>query len=1036
MVTDDSIGKYVLTPKGLGRCISIENQSVAIEFIDVVGCDPVVETFPQQEVTNCDWRQFQEARTWVKQQTYGWLPGRFQGLLEQNLDIKIRGQYVTLPESNVLIRWDNELEDCEQALAQGMNDSKVFYEARMPVVENFVEQRNKCRGYTAALSAPVRIFPHQLNVLARVLGDPIRRFVLADEVGLGKTIEAGLIIRQLFLDDPHTYVVVAVPRLLKKQWTDELEKKLLLGDQFELGTLQVISFEEILTLDTSSIDMLVVDEAHQLTVNSDNREFFSKIENLVREIPGLLLLTATPLRGNADTFYDLLRLIDSVAYPDGGYEKFAERLAQREEEADNLELLVPETDPSLLKEVLKELEETYPTDNYLEILLRFVENSSEDNVDELSEKLRSIRDYLRETYRLSRRVIRNRRTEAVERGFKVSGRTFEFVNLEEPTRGLIDDFLEQWRLSLQNSDDEKDERDFRSGLEHALAGPEVFLDFISEKLEESPNLKGQLEQVGAGIRLRLAEEDSGMSKRWEYVVNACTEVHQRGKSRCVVFTSFASGAEHFVDLLRKRVGPNAVEHHLISDTLEGQELAVQRFLEGTSCRILVCDQSAEEGRNLQDSESIFHLDLPLSINRLEQRIGRTDRFRETGSSSAISITFNELSSGLVNGHLQLLSEAVGVFDGSVATLHHPLADLETEMQRDIFRKGISAFDLDLTDLKEKLDQERDLIEYLEFLESSSSHSDMSPSDIYDFEDFEESWGDIQEALELLVRANGGLSLKPYEGEKTPGVFTYNPVGKNARTLPLVRLDHFLDIAHEFPYERTFNRVIARKSPNVRLMRLGDPLVNWVENYLRIDDRGRARVLWLFNPKMSQTNVAYRFDFQIEFDDKALREEGLSNLRRRGDIFFPPITMGIWVANGRVAEGKIEERFDSLDTSSWVNIRGDRWSHLLEEIPNWTEKCLEGGKLARQEILQKQVVSDALQRGEKLAQEDAQRRKGILTVRIERAGSKPEQNFANDELEKELKLLAAIEKGIVSPSVRMIAAGAHVMSPREIPSEND
>ena len=87
---------------------------------------------------------------------------------------------------------------------------------------------------------------------------------------------------------------------------------------------------------------------------------------------------------------------------------------------------------------------------------------------------------------------------------------------------------------------------------------------------------------------------------------------------------------------------------------------------------------------------------------------------------------------------------------------------------------------------------------------------MSPSDIYDFEDFEESWGEVQESLELLVGENGGLNLKPIQSQKTPGIFTYNPLGKKARTLPLVRLDHFLEIAHEFPHERTFNRVIARK----------------------------------------------------------------------------------------------------------------------------------------------------------------------------------------------------------------------------------
>ena len=96
--------------------------------------------------------------------------------------------------------------------------------------------------------------------------------------------------------------------------------------------------------------------------------------------------------------------------------------------------------------------------------------------------------------------------------------------------------------------------------------------------------------------------------------------------------------------------------------------------------------------------------------------------------------------------------------------------------------------------------------------------------------------------------------------------------------------------------------------------------------------------------------------------------------------------------------------------------------------------MESGKLAVKKILENSRVRDALKHAIDLAK-DAKRREGILSVRASRATSKPEQEATRIELEKELKLLAAIEKGIINPSVRMIAAGAHIMSPREIPREN-
>ena len=211
----------------------------------------------------------------------------------------------------------------------------------------------------------------------------------------------------------------------------------------------------------------------------------------------------------------------------------------------------------------------------------------------------------------------------------------------------------------------------------------------------------------------------------------------------------------------------------------------------------------------------------------------------------------------------------------------------------------------------------------------------------------------------------------------------------------------------------------------------DPLMNWIEKYLRIDDRGRARVLWHYNSKYKATTLAFRFDFQIEFDDFHLKEEDIFNLRRRGDIFFPPITMGIWVINGTVANTEIEERFNGLDTSSWTNIRGYKWADVLEEIPNWEQNCVESGS-GCEKILENSRVRDALKHAIDLAK--MPREEGILSVRASRATSKPEQEATRIELEKELKLLAAIEKGIINPSVRMIAAGAHIMSPREIPEK--
>ena len=91
--------------------------------------------------------------------------------------------------------------------------------------------RSAAQGLTSLISAGIDFVPHQIAAVRRVLTDPIQRYLLADEVGLGKTIEAGLIIRQHLIDNPKTRVLVCAPAHLCHQWRREMLDKLRL-DQF------------------------------------------------------------------------------------------------------------------------------------------------------------------------------------------------------------------------------------------------------------------------------------------------------------------------------------------------------------------------------------------------------------------------------------------------------------------------------------------------------------------------------------------------------------------------------------------------------------------------------------------------------------------------------------------------------------------------------------------------------------------------------------------------------------------------------------
>ena len=94
-------------------------------------------------------------------------------------------------------------------------------------MRSLIAQRAACGSAFTLLSSGVEIFRHQVHAAMTVISDPVQRYLLADEVGLGKTIEAGFVIRQVLLDEPMSRIVVIAPDALRRQWQDELLEQVL-----------------------------------------------------------------------------------------------------------------------------------------------------------------------------------------------------------------------------------------------------------------------------------------------------------------------------------------------------------------------------------------------------------------------------------------------------------------------------------------------------------------------------------------------------------------------------------------------------------------------------------------------------------------------------------------------------------------------------------------------------------------------------------------------------------------------------------------
>jgi len=211
----------------------------------------------------------------------------------------------------------------------------------------------------APLDSNVTPLPHQIQVLKKVLSGQRARFLLADEVGLGKTIEAGLAIKELKMRGRVKRVLVVAPKGLIPQWIAEMQERF--GETFRFfepsnfegfrqmsgednvwrsfdqvicsmdavkplearrgwsaEKLQAYNQDRILDLSAAGWDLVIIDEAHRVAGSADTVARHAMARMLAESTPNLLLLSATPHQGKSESFHRLMKLIDKEAFPDDG----------------------------------------------------------------------------------------------------------------------------------------------------------------------------------------------------------------------------------------------------------------------------------------------------------------------------------------------------------------------------------------------------------------------------------------------------------------------------------------------------------------------------------------------------------------------------------------------------------------------------------------------------------------------------------------------------------------------------------------------
>jgi ATP-dependent helicase HepA len=748
-------------------------------------------------------------------------------------------------------------------------------------------------------------------------------------------------------------------------------------------------------------------------------------------IPGLLLLTATPMHAGAEGFLRLMNLVDPQAYHTNDLDSFRRRLRMRQQQATQIELLQPGVPTKIISDVLRDFGEEYADDPRLLKMLAEAQDSLTSDDTDRARRLAAVSDYLRETYRISRRVIRHRRDAASTRGYPVSGRQSHGIEVRDGARPLLDDFLNDWRALLSHYSGQAAAELFADGVAHVLAGPGPALEFIQARLVGADRQLVSLSSTELALLQNTAAalELHGTGTRADRLI-AHIKATSRAGRKVLVFTSFTSQVHAVADSLRHCGAlADSFAIHIADMSANTRDAEVNRFLYEPDCAILLADNSAEEGRNFQMVDELIHLDLPLSPNAIEQRIGRVDRFnlraRPSGTLTAYLV---EPDSPWTQGQLHFLRDVAGVFDRSVATLQRPLAELEERVHGQLLSGGPKAFEIPVDQAAKMLVDERVEQDLLSEIEDTLTFTDFGDASYDDLLRFEESSGPVKDAFRKLMRTDGGIGLQARCVDAGEKIFKFRLSDARYGVRGLTP-DECEELDRILPGRYTFDKVVAATQSAVTPIRIGEQLTDWLTNFLRTDERGRAIAVLTKTDQVSESQLWFGFDYLVQFDDSPLiayAAETRKRLRRRGDAFFAPRIETVWTDGYLEAPTATRAVLTgTVGVAGQRPLRGRDWEHVLPHFPDWAERTARAAALAATIVDSRPAVTAARTDAISRVTAEAEHRIQILRARaVLHPGGQPRRG----EIDSETSLMNQVDRGLRRLKVSMLACVAIVLLP--------
>jgi superfamily II DNA or RNA helicase len=515
----------------------------------------------------------------------------------------------------------------------------------------------KSEVFKQSMLAPIESnivpLPHQILALEKVMAGQFLRFLIADEVGMGKTIETGLILKELKLRSIAKRTLIIVPKSAMGQWQQEMKRhfnelfhiydtdyintlsrtfsRLEMDNEINLFTQHnqiIVSMDALKPIETrqgwskqkveeynryriqsvleAEFDLLVIDECHKVGGSTTQVGRFQMADILCNAIPNVLLLSATPHRGKSDHFRRILQLLNADAFAGEGMPA------------------IPELEPYVVRTEKRQAidyngkklfnkRHTYK----IEVSLNPIKHRKQKLLYE------EVTNYVVEGFNLAQQTKNN------SYGFVM----ILFQRMMSSSTQAILDAMQKRAARLSGERQEVNKENIISNMEEFGFEGQLEMDFeqkVFSLVEEAhANYDTELSILQSLIREAKECLDTETDAKVEFLMNKLTDVkrtEQNPDTKFLIFTEFTSTQFMLKKVLEEKGG-------YICEAINGsmdfdlRVNALRQFKE--AAQVLICTDAAGESLNMQFAHIVINYDMPWNPMVLEQRIGRVDRIGQS-----------------------------------------------------------------------------------------------------------------------------------------------------------------------------------------------------------------------------------------------------------------------------------------------------------------------------------------------------------------------------------------------------------------------